>query len=225
MIGGVSIAAQDKLVTFVARDLEPYRGFHIMMRALPGLLKARPDVRVVLAGGDGASYGAKLVGTTWREHLLGQLGSQIDLDRVHFPGRLDYGSYLRLLQRSDAHVYLTYPFVASWSLREAIACGCALVCSDTAPVREFIIPGTTGRLTPFLDPARLASQVTEVLEGGPAITQMRARARAWAETNLSMVDYLSNYEALIARLTGSSATPAGQAPYFAPAQTTPLAVA
>ena len=224
VIGGIPIAARDKLVTFVARDLEPYRGFHIIMRALPQLLKARPDVRIVLAGGDGASYGAKLLGTTWREHLLGQLGSQIDPNRVHFPGRLDYASYVRLLQRSDAHVYLTYPFVASWSLREALACGCALVCSDTAPVREFITAGHTGRLTPFLDPVGLATQVAEVLEGGPAVTQMRAHARAWAETNLSMVDYLSNYEALIARLTGNSSISAHQA-YFAPAHTTPLAVA
>ncbi len=224
VIGGIPIAASDPLVTFVARDLEPYRGFHIMMRALPHLLKARPDARVILAGGDGVSYGARLVGTTWREHLLGQLGSQVDLDRVHFPGRLDYASYVRLLQRSDAHVYLTYPFVASWSLREALACGCALVCSDTAPVREFVTDGQTGRLTPFHDPAGLAAQVAEVLEGGAAVTRMRARARAWAETNLCMADYLSRYEALIAQLTGTEdRAPSRPVPRFDPAHATPLA--
>ena len=224
VIGGIPIAASDPLVTFVARDLEPYRGFHTMMRALPHLLKARPDARVILAGGDGVSYGARLAGTTWREHLLAQLGSRIDLDRVHFPGRLDYASYVRLLQRSDAHVYLTYPFVASWSLREAIACGCALVCSDTAPVREFVTEGQTGRLTPFLDPARLAARVAEVLEGGAAVTRMRARARAWAETHLCMADYLSRYEALIAQLTGTEdAALSRPVPRFAPAHATPLA--
>ena len=221
MIGGVPIAARDRLVTFVARDLEPYRGFHVMMRALPALLRARPDARVVLAGGDGVSYGARLADRTWREHLLRELGSQIDANRVHFPGRLDYASYVRLLQRSDAHVYLTYPFVASWSLREALACGCALVCSDTAPVREFVTDGQTGRLTPFLDPAALAARVAEVLEGSRAVRHMRASARAWAEANLAMADYLHGYEALIARLTG--AAPRRRRPHFAAVRATPLA--
>ena len=220
-VGGVRIAARDRLVTFVARDLEPYRGFHIMMRALPALLRARPDARVVLAGGDGVSYGASLAHGTWREHLLRELGSRIDASRVHFPGRLDYASYVRLLQRSDAHIYLTYPFVASWSLREALACGCALVASDTAPVREFVTDRQTGRLTPFLDPAALAALVAEVLEGGRAVTQMRVRARAWAEANLAMADYLQGYEALIGRLTGTA--PSRERPRFAAARATPLA--
>ena len=226
VIGGVPIAARDRVVTFVARDLEPYRGFHIMMRALPKLLQARPDARVILAGGDGVSYGAQPASATWREHLVQQLGARLDPDRVHFPGKLDYPSYVRLLQRSDAHVYLTYPFVASWSLREALACGCALVCSDTAPVREFVTDGQTGRLTPFLDPAGLASRIVEVLEGGAAVTRMRARARAWAETNLAMADYLNGYEALIARLTGWREPRAvRRSPRFARPHATPLAEA
>ena len=107
VIGGVRIGARDRLVTFVARDLEPYRGFHVMMRSLPALLRARPDARVILAGGDGVSYGSRLADRTWREHLLRELGSKVDASRVHFPGKLDYPSYVRLLQRSDAHVYLT----------------------------------------------------------------------------------------------------------------------
>ena len=232
VIGGVAIASKDRLVTFVARDLEPYRGFHTMMRSLPALLQARPDARVVLAGGDGVSYGARIAGRTWREHMLGELGSRIDPDRVHFPGKLDYPSYVRLLQRSDAHVYLTYPFVASWSLREALACGCALVASDTAPVREFVIEGQTGRLTPFLDPAGLAARVAETLEGGRAVAQMRGRARAWAEANLAMADYLQRYESLVARVAGNEperrARPAAKAQMrrprdFAAARATPLA--
>lgn len=200
-LGALRIAPHERLVTYVARDLEPYRGFHVVMRALPRLLRARPDLRVVLVGGDGVSYGAKLAGTTWREWLLNEVGP-LDPARVHFPGRLDYAQYIRLLQRSDAHVYLTYPFVASWSLREALACGCAIVASDTAPVLEFVTEGATGRLTPCLDPARLAERVLETLEERDRTAAMRSAARGWAEANLRMADHLAAYEALIRRLVG-----------------------
>ncbi len=106
-IGGIPIKSSEKLVTYVARDLEPYRGFHILTRAIPIMLRARPDVRVVLVGGDGVSYGMRPVRGTWRERLTAELGKKIDVERVFFPGRLQYEEYVRLLQRSDAHVYLT----------------------------------------------------------------------------------------------------------------------
>ncbi len=197
-LAGMAVSAEDRLVTYVARDLEPYRGFHQVMRSLPALLRARPDARVVLVGGDGVSYGSRLADTTWREHMLAEVRGTLDTSRVHFAGRIDHASYIRLLQRSDAHVYFTYPFVVSWSLREAMACGCAIVGSDTAPVREFITHGQTGLLTPFFDPPALAERIAEMLEGGPAITQMRANARAWAERHLALDDYIRHYEALIA---------------------------
>jgi glycosyltransferase involved in cell wall biosynthesis len=204
-IAGIRVTPGEKLVTYVARDLEPYRGFHIMMRAIPALLRERRDVRVVLVGGDGASYGARLSRGTWRERFMAEFDRSVDVDRIHFPGRLDYADYLKLLQRSDAHVYLTYPFVASWSLREALACGCAIVASDTGPVSEFITHGRNGILTPFLDPAALAEQISIVLQGGPRVDRMRAAARRYAETHLSMDVYLQHYEQLIARLTNRSA--------------------
>ena len=116
-----------------------------------------------MLGGDGVSYGVPAPkGETWRERFLSEVSSQIDPDRVAFPGRTDYLTYLALLRRSDAHVYLTYPFVASWSLREAMACGCAIVASDTAPVREFISDGETGVLTPF---QRLNGRILIALDG------------------------------------------------------------
>lgn len=189
-----------KLVTYVARDLEPYRGFHIMMRALPSLLQARPDVTVALVGSDGVSYGARLPGGTWRDHMLREVGASIDLKRVHFCGRMDYADYVRLLQRSDAHVYLTYPFVASWSLREALAIGCALVASDTAPVQEFVSHGETGLLTPFLDPASLSRRIQEMLEDTALADRLRRGARAWAEQHLRMEDHLLGYGRLIESL-------------------------
>ncbi len=201
-IAGIPVAARERLVTYVARDLEPYRGFHVVMRALPAVLRSHKDTRVILVGGDDVSYGSRLSGRTWREHMLAEVGRTLDTSRVHFPGKIDYDSYLALLQRSDAHVYLTYPFVASWSLREAMAVGCAIVASDTEPVREFISGGKTGVMTPFFDPGALADRIGDMLEGGPAVRAMRANARRWAEKNLDMDDYLRRYEELIADLTG-----------------------
>jgi glycosyltransferase involved in cell wall biosynthesis len=170
-----------------------------MMRALPRLLRERPDVRVILVGGDNVSYGARLDKGSWRERMLDEVGAKLDMERVHFPGRVPYDTYTKLLQRSDAHVYLTYPFVASWSLREAMATGCAVVASDTAPVREFITHRRTGMLVPFLQPERIAEGVLTVLEDAGLNRRLRRAARAWAEANLDMDRYLSGYEALIAR--------------------------
>ncbi len=195
--GPLTVQPGEKLVTYVARDLEPYRGFHIIMRALPSLLRARPDVRVALVGSDGVSYGARLKESTWREHMLREVGPSLDLDRVHFCGRMDYADYLRLLQRSDAHVYLTYPFVASWSLREALAVGCAIVASDTAPVQEFVRHGQTGLLTPFLDPTALSMRIQEMLEDTDRAASLRLGARAYATKHLRMEDHLLGYTRLI----------------------------
>jgi glycosyltransferase involved in cell wall biosynthesis len=204
LVGTINVKPSEKLVTYVARDLEPYRGFHIMMRALPAILRARRDVRVILVGGDGVSYGARLASGSWRDYMMGQVGSEIDLSRVHFPGKIDYNDYLRMLQRSDAHVYLTYPFVASWSLREALACGCAIVASDTEPVHEFVTHGRTGMLVPFLKPHALAEQVLEVLEDAGLGFRLRAAARRHAEAALSLDENLAAYERLIGRLIGAS---------------------
>ncbi len=201
-IGHMTIKPTDKLVTYVSRDLEPYRGVHPMMRALPHLLKARKDIKIVLVGGDGISYGtAPPEGGSWREHMLKEIGP-IDQKRVVFPGRVEYQTYLSLLKRSDAHIYLTYPFVASWSLREALATGCAVVGSDTPPVREFITHGENGLLTSFFDPAALSQSVVRILEDETLDRRIRTGARRYAEARLSMTDYLNAYEALIERLTG-----------------------
>jgi glycosyltransferase involved in cell wall biosynthesis len=203
-VGDATIAPREKLVTYVARELEPYRGFHILMRALAHLLKARKDVRAVVVGGDGVSYGAPPVGrNSWREVMLEELGGAIDPARVAFPGKVDYPLYVRLLQRSDAHVYLTYPFVASWSLREALAAGCAIVASDTGPVREFIRHRRNGVLTPFLDHKALADRILEVLEDKALSTRLRANARAYAEGHLDVEVHVKAYNALIQKLVNA----------------------
>lgn len=202
VIGDFEVEPDEKLVTYVARNLEPYRGFHVMMRALPDLLGARPDVKVVLVGGDDVSYGSKLQGTTWREHFQKMLRGKYDESRVKLPGQLQYDVYLRMLQRSDVHVYLTYPFVPSWSLREALACGCAIVASDVEPVAEFITDGKNGLLVPALDSANLARTVLNLLEDDKLNRRLRAGARKYAEKHLDMNETLDTLLATIRELTG-----------------------
>jgi glycosyltransferase involved in cell wall biosynthesis len=202
-IGDMTIRPADKLVTYVSRDLEPYRGFHIMMRTLPDLMRARKDIKVVMVGGDGISYGTPPhKGGTWREVMMAEVGKHIDMDRIVFPGRIAYATYLAMLRRSDAHVYLTYPFVASWSLREAFAVGCPVIGSDTATVSEFITHGDNGLLTPFLEPHTLARTILNLVEDKKLTRTLRENARAYAERRLAMSDYMDAYCRLIARMTG-----------------------
>ena len=130
------------------------------------------------------------------------------MERVHFAGRVDYGSFCRLLQRSDAHVYLTYPFVVSWSLREAMACGCAIVGSRTAPVEEFLHDGVTARLVPFLEPQRIADGVVELLEDRRLARRLRASVREHAVATLDMRTYLDRYHWLIGQLVACGGRPA-----------------
>jgi glycosyltransferase involved in cell wall biosynthesis len=202
-IGDFQVAPGEKLVTYVARNLEPYRGFHAMMRALPDLLSARPDAKVVIVGGDDVSYGAKLVGTTWREHFQRELLGRYDASRVLLPGQIPYDVYVRMLQRSDAHVYLTYPFVPSWSLREALACGCALVAADVEPVAEFVSDGKNGLLVPCLDHANLARTILNLLEDDRLNKRLRAGARKYAEKHLDLNDTIGAMLATIKELTRS----------------------
>ncbi len=205
-LGDIHVAPGEKLLTYVARDLEPYRGFHVFMRALPHILRERGDVRVIVVGGDGVSYGGRAPGgRTWRQHMLAELGTTLDAGRVHFAGKVGYGDFCRLLQRSDAHVYLTYPFVVSWSLREAMACGCAIVGSRTPPVEEFLRDGRTARLVPFHEPRRIAEGVLELLEDRRLARRLRANVRAQAERTLDMHAYMARYHRLIGQLAGSGA--------------------
>ncbi len=202
-VGALSVSPRQKLITYVARNLEPYRGFHTFMRALPKILAARPDVIVSVVGGDEISYGSRPAsGGTWRQVLLTELEGKLDLSRIHFLGKIPYDQHLSLLKRSDAHVYLSYPFVASWSLREAMACGCMIIGGDTQTVTEFISNGETGIVVPALDPKAISRAVLEVLENSKRAAAMRLAARAYAERRLDMTVYLERYRALIERVVG-----------------------
>jgi glycosyltransferase involved in cell wall biosynthesis len=174
----------DEVVTYVARNLEPYRGFHIFMRSLPEVLRARPEARVLIVGGDGVSYGMQADGfSSWKEKLLKELDGQLDLSRVHMLGHLGYDDYVALLRISRVHVYLTYPFVLSWSILEAMSLGCVVIGSDTAPVKEVIEDGVNGLLTPFFDKVRLAKQVIRVLANPQKHTRLGRAARTHVVDN------------------------------------------
>jgi len=174
---GRELRRSDEVVTFVARNLEPLRGYHRFMRALPRIMSARPQAQVVVIGGDGASYGAlPPQGTTWKSLFYDEVAEHIDRKRIHFAGRLPYPNYLTALQVSSAHVYLTYPFVLSWSLLEALSAGCLVIGSDTPSVRE-VLNNENGLLTPFFDTEQLAERVTEALTFPRRFRSVRAQAR------------------------------------------------
>jgi len=169
---------QEELITYVARNLEPYRGFHVFMRAIPEIQRRRPKARIVIVGGDAVSYSPRLPpGQTYRERLLQELDGKIDLARVSFLGRIPYKEYLALLRRSSVHVYLTYPFVLSWSLLEAMASGCLVVGSRTPPVEEVIEHGMNGLLVDFFSPEKIAVEIDEALRRQAEILPLREAAR------------------------------------------------
>lgn len=177
-VDGLTLRPGDEVITYVARNLEPYRGFHIFMRALPEILARRPRAHVLIVGGDDVSYGrAAPGGKTYRQLLLEQVGGELDAQRVHWLGKVPYSRFLDILRVSAVHVYLTYPFVLSWSLLEALSTGCLVVGSATAPVQEVISDGENGLLVDFFDRQALADKVVAVLQDPARFAPMRRRAR------------------------------------------------
>ena len=176
--GGRCLSRTDDIVTYCARDLEPYRGFHVFMRALPRVLEQRPRAQVLIVGGDGVSYGRRPEkADSYPAQLLAELDGKVDLKRVHFLGHLPYQQYLTVLQISTVHVYLTYPFVLSWSLVEAMAAGCLVIGSRSAPVEEVICDGENGQLVDFFDVEGLGNRIANALAGDGVNDSIRAAAR------------------------------------------------
>ena len=175
---GVRLTARDQVVTYAARNLEPYRGFHIFMRAVPNILARCPQAKIVIVGDDEVSYSPRLPpGKTYRQRALDEVGPALDPARVYFVQKLPYERYLSLLQVSSAHVYLTYPFVLSWSVLEAMAAGCLVIASRTAPVEEVLRDRENGLLVDFFSPGEIAERVEEALRDAKALRPLRRRAR------------------------------------------------
>jgi glycosyltransferase involved in cell wall biosynthesis len=199
---GLQLTRQDEIITYVSRNLEPYRGFHIFMRTLPEILRRRPNARVILVGGDDVSYGQPAPdGMKYRALLLKELGDGIDLDRIHFLGRVPHRMFVNVLQISSVHVYLTYPFVLSWSFLEAMSAGCLVLGSDTPSVTEVLRDGENGLLVDFFDQKGIADRIDEVLDHPDRMQALRDNAR---RTIVEQYDLrtvaLPNYLKLIGRV-------------------------
>ena len=178
---GRILTPSDEVITFVARNLEPYRGFHSFMRSLPAILKAHPKAQVVIVGSDDVGYGAPPPpGSTFRQALLDELTGCIDTSRIHFLGSIDYLDYIQLLQVSSVHIYLTYPFVLSWSFIEALSVGCVLVGSKTAPVLEVLEDGVNGLAVDFFSTDEIAAAIHEALSNPKRMKKIRTAARRTA---------------------------------------------
>lgn len=176
--GSRTFRAGDEVLTYVSRSLEPYRGIHTFLRALPEVLEARPGAHVLIVGQEGQSYGPAPATGSWKDRFLAELDGRLDLSRVHFTGRVTYADFISILQVGRAHAYLTYPFVLSWSLLEAMAAGAMVVASDTGPLREVIEDGVTGRLVDFFDVPGWSRALIAALADPAAHAPLRAAARA-----------------------------------------------
>ena len=177
--GKLDLSGVDEIVTYATRGMEPYRGFPQFIEAASLLLKARPKTHIVIAGDDRVAYGKKAPdGKTYKQLMLEKF--PLDPARTHFVGSLPYGEYVKLLQCTSAHVYFTRPFVLSWSLVEAMACGALVVASDTAPVQEVITDGINGLLVDFFRPDQLAATLDRVLSQPRQFDLIREKARQTA---------------------------------------------
>ena len=176
----IRLSAGQEVLTFICRNLEPYRGYHSLMRALPEVLQARPNAQVVIVGGNQTSYGsAAPQGQTWQEIFLNEVKEKLgpNLDRVHFLGKVPYLTFVKIIQITRCHLYLTYPFVLSWSCIEAMSAGALIVGSDTPPVKEFITHGHNGLLVDFFNYEQIANTVIEALARPEQYLTIKAQAR------------------------------------------------
>lgn len=180
----IRLTRHDELITFVNRNLEPYRGYHIFMRSLPELLRRRPNARVLIVGGSEVSYGARPKhGESWKHIFIDEvrpLISDADWQRVHFLGKVPYVEFVKLLQLSTVHLYLTYPFVLSWSLLEAMSAGCTVLASDTPPLREVITHNHNGWLVDFFDPNAIVDKLSSLCDDPDLRERLGSAARAFA---------------------------------------------
>ncbi|WP_299472493.1 glycosyltransferase [uncultured Roseibium sp.] len=199
---GNLLSAGDPVVTFAARDLEPYRGFPQFMRAAALVAKRIPRARFVVAGGDGVSYGSGPgQAASWRKLLEDE--TNLAPDRMHFLGQIPHRELIRLFQVSAAHVYLTYPFVLSWSFLEAMSCGAAVIASSTPPVREVVKDGHNGRLVDFWNVDEFAERVEEALHAPEKFQPLRSEARKMIVRRYDLNACCAKLQRLVSQVIGA----------------------
>ncbi|MDJ0532528.1 MAG: glycosyltransferase family 4 protein [Xenococcaceae cyanobacterium MO_207.B15] len=180
----LDLSEVSEIVTYVARGMEPYRGFPQLIETISILEKQRPQCHFVIVGKNRVAYGKTLPdGKTYKDAMLEKF--PLDMNRVHFTDLLPYHEYLQVLQASSVHLYLTRPFVLSWSMLEALSTGCLIVGSATAPVQEVIEDGVNGLLVDFFSPKQIADKILEALDNPDKMAKIRTRAR---ETILEKYD-------------------------------------
>ena len=188
----------DPIVTFINRTLEPYRGAHSFIRAIPKILRLHPNAKIVIIGNTkGVSYGRACDNGEWKEQFFGEIEGKYNPQQVYFAGELSYINYIKLMQMSQAHVYLTYPFVLSWSLMEAMSIGCAIVGSSTAPVKELIQDGHNGLLVDFFDYEAIATNVVRLLNDRDLADTLGNNARTTILKDYSLEECLPRQVALM----------------------------
>ncbi len=196
VLPNLDLSNVDEIVTYVARGMEPYRGFPQFIEALAYVQERRPNCHAVIVGSDRVCYGKSLPdGSSYKDLMLKKV--PLDLSRVHFTGSLPYNQYLKVIQASSVHVYLTRPFVLSWSMLEAMSTGCLVVGSDTAPVTEVIQDGDNGLLVDFFSPKKIAERIDEVLEHPTRMAGLRVLARRTVQERYALADLLPQHIQLI----------------------------
>lgn len=202
---GRPLTRNDEIVTYMARNLETTRGYHQFMRALPHIQKARPNARILVIGGNDVSYGGKSKHPGGlRGQMEAEVGHLLDWDRLHFLGQVPYENYQQIIQISSCHIYLTMPFVLSWSLLESMSMGATIVASDVAPVREAMEHGETGLLVDFFDAEAIAAQVVDVLARPKAFAHLGPAARQHVVDNYDFLtvclpEHIRQINALVPR--------------------------
>lgn len=203
---GAVLKQADEVVTYVARNFEPYRGFPTFMKAAEIILRKRPNARIVAVGGDEVSYGkSPPPGTTYRQLMMKEV--DLDLSRIHFVGRIPYPQLITLFQITSAHIYLTYPFVLSWSFLEAMACEAPIIASATKPVMEAMHDGDDGLLVDFFSPEDVAEKVGYALDHRDKMKRIRRNARRTVEKFYALKDILPLHVGLVTDLAKGQIPP------------------
>ena len=196
---GRVLTKADEVITYVARNMEPYRGFHIFMRAAEEICRRRPNAHILIVGSDSVSYGSRLPNKqTYKQKMLSEVN--IDASRVHFLGSLPYNKYLKVLQVSSVHVYLTVPFVLSWSMMEAMAAGCVVLGSSTPPVQEFIQHEKNGLLTDFFSPEQIAEKIDGLFAAPDRVAGLGIKARETILKKYTIKHSIRNYKLMLKNL-------------------------